>query len=89
MTENPLILVFYVDREYFKAPQLIDEFAKGVDAMFEKKKMNAVAYFIPTDTEERIECINPAIVPADEMDRINKIVKDIQDNFGLTKLTEE
>lgn len=91
---NPIILVFYMDREVFipegNQPPLIQYLSKTIEQVIEERKMNAVAFFLPTDTEERIECINPAIVPADAMEKINKMVKDIQDNFSIGgKLDDE
>ncbi len=87
--ENPLILVFYIDRETLQNQQLVKVFTESVNDMIAQKEMNAVAFFLPTDTEERIECINPIVVPRDEMDRINKIITDISNEFSVGgKLTD-
>jgi hypothetical protein len=90
---NPMILVFYMDRQIFVPeggqPPMITYLSATIEQVIEQKKMNAVAFFLPTDTEERIECINPAIVPADEMEKINKMVKDIQDQFSIGGKLEE
>jgi len=90
---NPMVLVFYMDRQLFVPeggqPPMIQYLSQTIDQVFEKKNMNAVAFFLPTDTEERIECINPAIVPADAMEKINKMVKDIQDQFSVGGKLEE
>ncbi len=87
--ENPLILVFYIDRETLLNRELVKIFTDSINAIIEARKMNAVAFFLPTDTEERIECINPIVVPRDEMDRINKIITDISNEFSVGgKLTD-
>jgi len=91
---NPMVLVFYMDRQLFipegDQPPMIQLLSTTIDQVFEKKNMNAVAFFLPTNTEERIECINPAIVPVDAMEKINKMVKDIQDQFSIGgKLEDE
>lgn len=85
---NPLILVFYLDRELMMNPQIMKPFAESVNKIIDIKKMHAVAFFLPTEAEERIECINPAIVPQDEMNKINKMVQDIQTQFSIGEKSE-
>lgn len=77
----PLIIVFYLDRNMMENKQVIQPFADSVNKIIALKKLNAVAFFIPTDKEERVECINPVIVSGDEMDKINKVLEDIRSNF--------
>jgi hypothetical protein len=49
-----------------------------------------MAFFLPTDDKERIECINPKQVEPAEMDRINTIVADLVENFDMSNnLNEE
>jgi len=86
-TENnhPLILVFYLDREMLQQADIRDVFAKSVDHIIEEKKLNAIAFFLPTDGEDRIECINPVMVAEPDMSRINKMVDDISNQFGLNE----
>jgi hypothetical protein len=79
----PMVLVFYLDREMMKQKDILQPFASSVNNMINVKKFNAIAFFLPTDGEERIECINPAIAPADEMERINKIIEDIKTQFSV------
>jgi len=83
MSTNPLILVFYIDRQTIMNRELIKIFTESVNDMIVDRNINAVAFFLPTDTEERIECINPIVVPKDEMNRINKIVTDISNEFSV------
>lgn len=97
MTEkqHPLILVFYLDRELMQNPEIVKQFADSINNIIGYKKMNAVAFFLPTDGEERLECINPIVVPKVEMDKIGKMVKDINKHFNIgdnledNKSTEE
>lgn len=81
--QHPLILVFYLDRELMKNQEIMKPFASSVNQIIKVKDMNAVAFFIATDREERIECINPAIVPEEEMDKISRMVDDISKQFGM------
>jgi len=79
----PLILVFYLDRELMQNPQIIKPFYEMVNAMIAQKEANVLAFFIPTDGEERIECINPVTVAEADMERVNKIIEEIKTNFHV------
>lgn len=93
MSENnnhPLILVFYLDRDMMNNPQIVQPFADSVNNILAQKDANAIAFFLPTDENERIECINPKQVEPAEMDRINTIVADLVENFDMgNNLNEE
>ena len=81
--EQPLIVVFYLDRDMMSNPKIIQPFADSVNVLIEQKKANMMAFFLPTDGEERIETINPIQVESTEMERINNIVNDLVKNFGM------
>jgi hypothetical protein len=79
----PLILVLYLDRELMKNKEIMFQFSEYVDKMIIEKEANVMAFFIPTDGEERIECINPIQVEDTEMDRIYTIIEDLKSNFDV------
>lgn len=79
----PLIIVFYLDRELMKNKDIVGPFAESVNKVLAQKNANAIAFFIPTDGQERVECINPAIVPDTEMSKINKMMEDIKVAFSI------
>jgi hypothetical protein len=79
----PLVLVFYLDAELMKNPQIIKPFAESIDKMLAFKKANALAFFLPTIGEERVECINPIMVKETDMEKINKLIEDIKQNFSI------
>lgn len=81
--QYPLILVFYLDREMMKQKEILQPFASSVNNLINIKKLNAMAFFLPTDGEERVECINPVTVPKDDMEKINKMVEDIRTQFSI------
>jgi len=84
MKENyPLIIVFYLDAEMMKVPEIIKPFADSVNTMLAHKDANAMAFFIPTKGEERVECINPVIMSETDMEKINKMVEDIKESFAI------
>lgn len=77
----PLILVFYLDRGLMENRQIMGEFAAHVNDMIALREANAMAFFIPTDGEERIECINPVQIEPAKMEKIMKMVDNIAENF--------
>jgi hypothetical protein len=79
----PLIIVFYLDRELMMQREIIEPFSQSVNDALVKKDANAIAFFLPTDGEERVECINPLVTPEVEMEKINKMVEDIKTNFSI------
>lgn len=81
--QHPLVIVFYLDREMMKQTEILQPFAASVNQMIIQKKLNAIAFFLPTDGEERVECINPVVVPKVEMDKIQKILNEIQTQFSV------
>lgn len=81
--QHPLIIVFYLDAETMKIQEIIKPFAEMVNEMLIQKESNALAFFLPTKGEERVECINPVIVKEADMERINVIIEDIKKNFSI------
>ncbi|MEI6880353.1 MAG: hypothetical protein WCK82_03345 [Bacteroidota bacterium] len=81
--QYPLIIVFYLDAELMANPQIIKPFADSVNDALAKRKANAIAFFIPTKGEERVECINPIMVKDADMAEINKMVEDIKASFSI------
>jgi hypothetical protein len=79
----PLIIVFYLDGEMMKQKEIITPFVEAVNNMLHQKNANALAFFLPTAGEERIECINPVIIKEADMEKINAIVEDIKTNFSV------
>lgn len=87
--QYPLILVFYLDSEMMKVKEIIQPFAESVNFMLAEKNSNAMAFFIPTKGEERVECINPSIVAEADMSKINQMVQDIKEQFAIEAVVEE
>lgn len=81
--EHPLVLVFYLDREMMQNPEILKPFAESINHMINYKNMNAIALFMPTDDEERVECLNPVVIPKVEMDKIAKMIDEISKQFGV------
>jgi hypothetical protein len=92
MNENnnyPLLIVFYLDREMMMNPDIIKPFADSVNDALTQRKANAMAFFLPTDGDERVECINPIQVKETDMEKINQMVEDIKKNFDISQGADE
>ena len=64
-------------------PDVIQPFVDSVNDGIAQRYANTIAFFIPTDREPRIKCINPLQVAEADMERINKIVEDLTKNFDV------
>lgn len=80
---HPLILVFYLDAEMMKNKEIIQPFAESVNYMIEQKNSNMMAFFLPTTGEERVECINPVMLSEPDMEKVQQMIKDIQEQFSV------
>ena len=81
VTQHPLVIVFYLDSEMMRNRDIIQPFAESVNQMLMVKKANALAFFIPTEGEERVECINPVSLAPADMEKIYAILEDIKTSF--------
>lgn len=80
----PLIIVFYLDRGMMQS-DIMRPFADSINDILAKKAANAIALFIPTDGEERVECINPTIVSEADMIKVNRMIEDIKKSFAISE----
>lgn len=78
----PLILVFYMDRALF-GTELMVQIVDSINTTLASKESNIMGFFVPTDGEERIECINPMLVHEPDMEKINNLVQDLAKNFDI------
>jgi hypothetical protein len=78
---HPLILVFYLDRELMSQKSIMVNYADYVNQLILEKGANIMAFFLPTDGEERVECLNPVQIEKTKMDKIMKMIDEISRNF--------
>ena len=88
-TDYPLILVFYLNRELMREPRIINNFVESVNNDIATRGANIMAYFIPTDDNERIECINPLIATDEEKTSINILIDEISKSFDIGQGADE
>jgi hypothetical protein len=79
----PLVLVFYLDREMMSNPEITKPFADSVNQMIIEKNFNVMAFFLPTDGEERVDCINPMFATEEQKENIDQLINDIKKTFDI------
>jgi hypothetical protein len=85
----PLILVFYLERDLMENPKIMKPYADMVNDVILVKDANIIAFFLPTDGEERIEALNPQQIQPVDQDKITKIIEDIRTNFDIKLKQDE
>jgi hypothetical protein len=82
--KEPLILVFYIYRDVLANKEIRESYFESVKKHFEDIKLKATFFFLPTDTEERIECINPRFIEdQDEITKLKNVLEDVQKKFDI------
>lgn len=71
---DTVILVFYLSTSVH-IPQQVEEMRKSIPT-------EVVTFFIPTDGETRIECINPKMITGEEYVHVKKILDECQSNVN-------
>ena len=74
MTDS-IILVHYIPKEE-KWKERVDEIKTSLKDQWEAGK--CFMYFIPTDSEMRVECINPKLVDAKAYEKANQSLQKTQ-----------
>ena len=59
---KPLFLVFYLDKELFKQKELVSSYGANVKKYLDEKGDNVRLFFMPTENNEKIVCINPLYI---------------------------
>ena len=79
----PLILVFYIDREMLMQPDFREAYLKNVNDAIEQRDSNIITFFLPTDGEDRIDCINPMTIDDVDHADVAQLVNDLRKDFGF------
>ena len=83
-TDSPLILVFYLDRPSFVEKELVKSYGENVKRYLEEQGDNVRLFFMPTDGEEKIVCINPLYIKdEDEFEKLNTLVHQLEEQFQV------
>ncbi len=87
--ETPLILVSYMDRELTQNREIMGILNANMNRIIEEKGANIISVIIPTDGEERMECINPVMLGEADMVKVNQLVEDIKRTFDIGQGADE
>lgn len=79
--DPPMVLVFNLDRETMGETLIFREIRLSVERYLDSLDSEVVAFFLPTDDKERIDCINPRLTNQEDMGRIQKIIGDLETKF--------
>ena len=85
----PLILVFYLYRLLMNEKEIMTGFAEAVNNTIAEREANAMAFFIPTDDKERVECINPLIATDEQKEKIDKLIEAVSKTFDIGQGADE
>jgi len=82
--KEPIILVFYIYRDVLANRELREQYFESVKKYFDEMKMKTAIFFLPTDTEERIECINPRFIEdQNEVDKLKRVLESTEKLFAI------
>ena len=62
MENEILLLVFYIFRDTLQQTRVREEYMSSIKKHFDSLGLKTAIFFLPTDTEERIECLNPKYI---------------------------
>ncbi len=83
-TDEPLILVFYLDAGVFADQEMVKAYSENVKEYFDENGDNVRLFFMPTTGEERIECINPTyLTDKTEIDKLNELTEKLEEMFQV------
>ena len=83
-TDDPLILVFYLDEVNFSQQEMVKSYGENVKKYFDENGDNVRLFFMPTKGEERITCINPSyITDKAEIDKLNELTEKLEEMFQV------
>lgn len=80
---HPIVLAFYLNQEMLSNTQLAKEYVDSVNEMILNKAYNVMAFFMPTDGDDRLECLNPLLMTEEMKQDVYPILEDIQKSFDI------
>jgi len=88
MDHDRIILVFYIYRDVLKNESIRKEYMDSIKEHFETQGMAPTIFFVPTDTEERIDCINPKYIEdQNEILKLKETLSRVEDLFDIGKIS--
>lgn len=72
-----------MDRELMKQQDIMAHISQGINNAIAEREANAMAFFLPTDGPERMECINPIHTSKKQAKKINKMIEEVRKSFDI------
>ena len=83
-TYSPLILVFYLQKDLFTNREMIATYGENVKQYLENRGDDVRLFFLPTEEQEKIVCINPVYIEEqNEFDKLNDLIEDLTNKFQV------
>ena len=83
-TEQPLFLVFYLDKDMFTTIEAVKAYGENVKHYLDEKGDNVRLFFMPTNENERIECINPVFINDEkEFEKLDHLVSELENKLQI------
>jgi|TARA_R110000803_G_scaffold194392_1_gene257467 hypothetical protein len=83
-SNKPLFLVFYLNKELFKQEELVSSYGANVKKYLDEKGDNVRLFFMPTEHNEKIVCINPLYIGDEkEYEKLNTLIGELEEKFQL------
>lgn len=83
MSSTPLVLVYYASEDTRSDTKVLGAVMKSIGEYIELRKWNIFFITIPTSGDDRLECLNPAIMDDTQKEETNKIISDIKRGFDI------
>jgi hypothetical protein len=81
---SPLILVFYLQKDLFVNRDMIETYGESVKQYLENKGDDVRLFFLPTEEQEKIVCVNPVYIEdQNEFDKLNNLIEDLSNKFQV------
>lgn len=82
--DEPLILVFYLHESNFTNQEMMKSYSESVKRYFDENGDNVRLFFIRTEGQEKIDCINPVyITDKTEIDKLNGLTSKLEEMFQV------
>ena len=76
--------VEYVSLELFKQEELVSSYGANVKKYLDEKGDNVRLFFMPTEHNEKIVCINPLYIGDEkEYEKLNTLIGELEEKFQL------
>ena len=83
--EKPLFLVFYLNRDLFNNKELVAAYGENVKKYLDEKGDNVRLFFIPTEKDEKIVCINPLYIEDEnEYEKIDSLIAELSNQLSVS-----